>query len=69
MSSGLEKASGAFGGKLYRAARGRIEEVGSMSLKFSTGNDGVLSYRVDGAEVEKDITRQTYSVLTAHCSS
>lgn len=69
MSSGLEKARGTFGGKLFRADRGRIEEVGSMSLKFSTGNDGVLTYRLDGADVEKSITRQTYSVLTAHCSS
>jgi DNA-binding beta-propeller fold protein YncE len=69
MSSGIEKTRGTFGGRLYRAARGRIEEVGSMSLKFSTGNDGVLSYRVDGAEVEKEITRQTFSMLTTHCSS
>lgn len=69
MSSGIEKTRGAFGGTLYRAARGRIVEVGSMSLRFSTGNDGVLNYRVDGAEVEKDITRQTFSMLTTHCSS
>lgn len=68
MSSGVEKTHGAFGGKLYRAARGRIEEVGSMSLKFSTGNDGVLNYRLDGAEVEKAITRQTFSMLAARCS-
>jgi hypothetical protein len=69
MSSGTEKSRGTFGGKLYRADRGRIQEVGSMTLKFASGSDGVLSYRVDGADVEKDITRQTYSVLTAHCSS
>ena len=69
MSSGTEKARGTFGGKLFRAERGRIEEAGTMTLKFSTGNDGVLTYRVDGADVEKAITRQTYSVLTAHCSS
>jgi hypothetical protein len=40
-----------------------------MSLKFSTGNDGVLNYRLDGAEVKKDITRQTFSMLTTRCSS
>jgi hypothetical protein len=69
MSSGVEKTRGAFGGKLYRAARGRIEDVGSMSLRFSSGNDGVLSYRLDGADVEKDITRQTFSRLATRCSS
>jgi hypothetical protein len=69
MSSGVEKTRGTFGGKLYRAARSRIEEVGSMSLNFSTGNDGVLKYRLDGADVEKDITRQAFSVLTSRCSS
>jgi hypothetical protein len=69
MSSGVEKTRGTFGGKLYRAARGRIEDVGSMSLKFSTANDGVLNYRLDGAEVERNITRQTFSMLTARCSS
>jgi hypothetical protein len=69
MTSGIEKTRGTFGGKLYRAARSRIEDVGSMSLKFSTGNDGVLKYRLDGADVEKAITRQTFSVLTPRCSS
>jgi hypothetical protein len=69
MSSAAEKTRGTFGGKLYRAARSRIEEVGSMSLNFSTGNDGVLKYRLDGADVERDITRQTFSLLTSRCSS
>lgn len=69
MSSGTEKARGTFGGKLYRADRGRIQDVGSMTLRFSSGNEGSLSYRIDGVDTEKDITRQTYSVLTAHCSS
>jgi hypothetical protein len=69
MSSGVEKTRGTFGGKLYRAARGRIEDVGSISLKFSTGNDGVLNYRLDGAELQKNITRQTFSMLTTRCSS
>jgi DNA-binding beta-propeller fold protein YncE len=69
MSSGVEKTRGQFGGVLYRAGRGRIEEAGFMSLAFSTGNDGVLKYRADGADIEKSITRQTFSMLTTHCSS
>jgi hypothetical protein len=69
MSSGLEKSRGSFGGKLYRAGRVAMDEVGSMSLKFSDGNEGVLSYRLDGADVEKSITRQTFSVLAKDCAS
>lgn len=69
MSSGIEKTRGAFAGTLYRAARGRIEDVGSMSLAFSTGNDGMLKYRLNGADVEKNITRQTFSLLATRCSS
>jgi len=69
MASGVEKSAGSFGGTLYRAARGAIQEVGSLSLKFSSPSDGVLKYRLDGADYEEKITRQTFSPLRAQCSS
>jgi len=69
MASGLEKSAGAFGGTLYRAARGAIEEVGTLSLKFSSASEGVLKYRLDGADIEEKITRQVFSPLKAQCSS
>jgi hypothetical protein len=69
MASGVQKSAGNFGGNLYRAARGAIEEVGSLSLKFSSASDGVLKYRLDGAEYEEKITRQVFSPLRAQCSS
>jgi hypothetical protein len=69
MASGVEKSVGNFGGTLYRAARGAIEEAGSLSLKFSSASDGVLKYRLDGADYEEKITRQVFSPLKAQCSS
>jgi len=69
MASGVEKSVGSFGGTLYRAARGAIEEVGTLSLKFSSASEGVLKYRVDGADFEEKITRQVFSPLKAQCSS
>ncbi|HZZ91528.1 MAG TPA: hypothetical protein VFE23_03145 [Usitatibacter sp.] len=69
MASGVEKSIGNFTGTLYRAARGAIQDVGSISLKFSSASDGVLKYRVDGADYEEKITRQTFSALRAQCSS
>jgi hypothetical protein len=69
MASGVEKSIGNFGGTLYRAARGAIQEVGSLSLKFSSASDGVLRYRLDGADYEEKITRQVFSPLKAMCSS
>jgi hypothetical protein len=69
MASGVQKSIGSFGGTLYRAARGAIQEVGSLSLKFSSASDGVLKYRLDGADYEEKITRQTFSRLRAQCSS
>ena len=69
MASGVEKSVGSFGGTLYRAARGVIQEVGTLSLKFSTASDGVLKYRLDGADYEDKITRQVFSPLKAQCSS
>jgi hypothetical protein len=69
MASGVEKSVGAFGGTLYRAAHGAIEEVGSLSLKFSSASEGVLKYRLDGADFEEKITRQVFSPLKAQCSS
>jgi hypothetical protein len=69
MASGVEKSIGTFGGTLYRATSGAIEEVGSLSLKFSSASDGVLKYRLDGADYEEKITRQVFSPLKAQCSS
>jgi hypothetical protein len=69
MASGVQKSLGTFGGTLYRAGRGLIQDVGSLSLKFSSASDGVLKYRLDGADYEEKITRQTFSTLRAQCSS
>jgi hypothetical protein len=69
MASGVEKSAGNFGGTLYRAARGAIQEAGSLSLKFSSATDGVLKYRLDGADYEEKITRQVFSPLRVQCSS
>ena len=69
MASGVEKSLGAFGGTLYRAARGSIQDVGSLSLKFSSASEGVLKYRLAGADFAEKITRQVFSPLKAQCSS
>jgi len=37
------------------------QQVGTMTLRFSAGNAGTLSYTVNGAPVTKPILRQVFS--------
>ena len=44
-----------------------ITSVGTMSISFSEANAAVLSYRVNGLEVEKAIQRQVYGSRASAC--
>jgi len=67
MSHGRQAATGLFSGELYRAAKGRIGEVGSMTLEFSAGDQGTVSYRVDGVDFRAPIARQAIAPLMTRC--
>jgi hypothetical protein len=68
MSNGRQQAPGRFAGDLYRAAKGRIDTVGSMTLDFSAGDQGVVSYRMDGVDFRAPIARQAMTPLMTRCT-
>ena len=45
-----------------------IGAVGNMSLRFSDGEHGVLTYNVGPTTVTKNITRQVYAAMTPVCT-
>lgn len=67
MSNGKRNAQGGFSGDVYRAAKGRIEVAGQMSLAFAASDHGVLRYRIGGLDFKGPIIRQTFSRLTPRC--
>ncbi len=77
MSNGARTAGGAYSGTLY-STRGpafyaspwspvSATAVGTMTLSFSNGNAGTISYTVNGVEVTKPIQRQVFGVLKTEC--
>ena len=81
MPAGVRQPDGSFQGALYRTTgpafnavpftpigAGNITEVGTMRLRFSSGETGTLDYSVDGASVTKAIERQVFSSPTPACS-
>jgi hypothetical protein len=81
MSGGSRQADGSYSGDLYRTTGpafnanpftpigpGNITNVGTMRLRFSDGNNGVLTYTYNGAPVTKSITRQLFSSPVPFCN-
>lgn len=81
MSGGPRQSDGSFLGDLYMASGpafnaqpftpitgANLTKVGTMRFRFSDGNNGTLSYVVNGAAVSKQITRQVFSSPAPSCS-
>jgi hypothetical protein len=82
MSGGTRQSDGSFAGDLF-ATRGPafdsqpfvpisgsdLRKVGTLSLRFRDGMNGVMSYGIDGVNVNKVITRQEFSNRTIKCVS
>jgi len=65
-SGALFKTTGvAFNAATWRSAT--AAEVGSMSVKFSDGEDGILTYVFNGTSVTKPIKRQTFAAVVPMC--
>jgi len=65
-----------FTGALYRTTgapfnapwfAGTAVQVGTMTLAFSSGNTGTMTFSVDGSSVTKSIQRQVFSNPTTQC--
>jgi hypothetical protein len=81
LPAGVRQPDGSFLGALYRTTgpafnaipftpigAGNITEVGTMRVRFSSGDAGTLEYSVDGASVTKAIQRQVFSVPVPACT-
>ncbi|HSN19219.1 MAG TPA: BACON domain-containing carbohydrate-binding protein [Usitatibacter sp.] len=83
MSNGTRQADGSYAGTLYSVhgmsafnaqpftpinPSANLTEVGSMSLRFSNGTTGTLTYTIDGTTVVKPIVRQVFSSPVPACS-
>jgi hypothetical protein len=81
MSAGTLQSDGSFTGTLYQASENGggnfattpwpgvlVNQVGSMTLRFSNGETGTLSYTVNGTTVQKSIIRQVFSTPVPLCS-
>ncbi|HEX4332782.1 MAG TPA: hypothetical protein VH040_11635 [Usitatibacter sp.] len=57
-----------FGAGAFNAASVTVAQVGTMSVNFSNGYNGALSYSVNGVNVGKSILRQSFANnnLTGH---
>jgi len=80
MSNGKgDSSGGTFTGSLFRTTgpvfnaspwtAPTVAEVGTMTLDFSTGNAGKLTYTVNGVQVVKTITRQVFSSPATDCDN
>lgn len=80
MSAGQQQGDGSFTGALYQTAENGgsfsttpwpgvgVQQVGSMTVRFSNGENGTLTYTVNGTTVVKTITRQVFSTPVPSCS-
>jgi hypothetical protein len=77
MSKGDETASGGFTGPLYKLTGPAfnaspwtavsLQQVGTMTLAFTTGSAGTLTYTYNGVTVAKPIERQVFGQLRTDC--
>jgi YVTN family beta-propeller protein len=56
----LYRTTGPAAAETFDPARVRVIEAGSVTLSFSDGNNGMLSYTADGQSGSKAITRQLF---------
>lgn len=79
MSEGRRQFDGSFGGTLFQTSGpvfnaqpwpgvGSVNPVGTMHLRFSDGENGTLTYTVNGQTIIKAITRQVFSSPVPFCS-
>ena len=80
LSPGIRQADGSFSGNLY-SPRGPAfnttpwpsgsvvigNPVGTMTLRFTNGDTGTLSYTVNGVTVNKNITRNVFGSTRPSC--
>jgi hypothetical protein len=82
MSNGSMTTADHYGGALFRTTGPAFNavpftpigpanniSVGRMSFSFTTGNQGLLSYTVNGASVSKSIERLTFGALRTSCDN
>lgn len=77
MSGGVRQADGSFTGALYSASGPvfnaqpwgsvSLAQVGTMTLRFTNGENGTLTYTVNGVTVNKAITRQQFGTSYPSC--
>ena len=80
-SSMVKLADGSFSGDLYKTAGSafnanpvvpttgaQVTKVGTMTFKPSDGQNGMLTYTVDGIGVSKAITRQVFGASQSTCA-
>lgn len=78
LPAGVRQADGSYSGELFRTAGPAFNaspwfsigstRVGTMRLRFSNGENGILEYSVDGVNVTKAITRQLFGSSQPLCS-
>ena len=78
MSAGLRQNDGSFTGALFQTQGPifnsqpfplpQVTQVGNMTLRFSNGETGTLTYTVNGTAVTKQIVRQVFSSPVPICS-
>ncbi|HYC35007.1 MAG TPA: choice-of-anchor J domain-containing protein [Usitatibacter sp.] len=78
MSGGVRQSDGSYFGELYRTSGPAfnaqpwtgigVTQVGTMRLRFASGETGTLEYTVNGAAVSKLISRQVFSSSPPLCS-
>jgi len=67
MSNGRQQATGQFAGDLYKIARGRIQGLGAMTLRFTAADEGTVTYRMDGTEFRAPLLKQRFAPLVSRC--
>ena len=81
MSQGIKQSAGWYLGDLYQTTGpafnaqpftpigpANITKVGTMQFRFSDGQNGTLTYSVNGTIVNKTITRQVFSTPVPSCN-
>jgi hypothetical protein len=80
-SSVARQSDGSYTGKLYRTtgtafnlingtkSSQSVAEVGSITLRFSNGENGVMTYTLDGASGTKNISRQVFGSTVNVCTN
>jgi hypothetical protein len=77
MSNGTQSSGGHYSGTLYKTSGPPFNAapwgtttpvaVGTMSFAFTDGDNGTLTYTVNGVSVTKTITRQVFGALRTDC--